>query len=61
MPFGQLPVLEFNGKKLYQSQAICQYLGKKFDLVIGDAWEDAELAALAGALQDFVTSKKQFL
>lgn len=56
MPFGQLPVLEFDGKRLYQSQAICQYLGRKYDLVTGDVWEDAELVALAGALQDFVIS-----
>lgn len=57
MPFGQLPVLEVDGERLYQSQAICQYLANQHDLLTGSAWDDAHNVALASAMQDLIISK----
>lgn len=47
LPFSQIPVLEVNGKKLGQTTAIGQYLGRKFNLAGKDDWEAAEADALA--------------
>lgn len=41
MPFGQLPVLEVDGKKLAQSGAIERYAAKLAGLMPEDAWEAA--------------------
>lgn len=39
MPFGKLPVLEIDGKKVNQSAAIGRYLAKKAGLAGDDDWE----------------------
>ncbi|KAM3957947.1 glutathione S-transferase 2-like [Aphomia sociella] len=39
-PFGQMPVLEINGKKYAQSLAISRYLGRKYGLAGADIEED---------------------
>lgn len=39
MPFGQLPVLEIDGKIVNQSVAISRYLAKKAGLAGKDEWE----------------------
>ncbi|XP_026330565.1 glutathione S-transferase 2-like [Hyposmocoma kahamanoa] len=43
MPFGQMPVLEINGKKYAQSVAISRYLGRKYGLAGDNIEEDFEI------------------
>ncbi|XP_041982322.1 glutathione S-transferase 2-like [Aricia agestis] len=42
-PFGQLPVLEMNGRKLAQSTALARYLGRKYGIAGANADEDLEI------------------
>lgn len=60
-PFGQVPVLEFNGKKINQSMAIARYLAKVVKLAGNDDWEDLEIDAVVDTIKDFRFSKYQFL
>ncbi|VVC88622.1 unnamed protein product [Leptidea sinapis] len=43
MPFGQMPVLEINGKKYAQTVAIARLLGRKYGLVGDDIEQDFEI------------------
>ncbi|XP_059468450.1 glutathione S-transferase-like [Neocloeon triangulifer] len=38
-PLGQVPILEFEGKTLYQSHAIYRFLAKRFNLEGKDEWD----------------------
>ncbi|KAK4872787.1 hypothetical protein RN001_014816 [Aquatica leii] len=53
MPFGQVPVLEVDGKKAHQSLAICRYLAKKVKLTGANEWEDLEIDSIVDTLNDF--------
>lgn len=57
LPFGQVPILEIDGKVLYQSIAICRYLGKKVGLAGTTAMEDYEIDNAVDNLNDFRGSK----
>ncbi|XP_049803130.1 glutathione S-transferase-like [Schistocerca nitens] len=51
-PFGQVPVLEFDGKKAHQSIAICRYLGKQLKLAGDNDWEALQIDMAADCLTD---------
>lgn len=57
LPLGQIPVLEIDGKVLYQSIAICRYLARKFKLVGDTALEDYEIDNAVDNLNDFRSSE----
>lgn len=59
MPFGQLPVLEEDGKVIHQSVAMARYAAKKVKLVGEDDWENLEIDAIADTINDFRLSKKK--
>jgi len=53
LPYGHVPVLEFNGKQIAQSPAIGKYLAKKFGLAGADDFESAKCDEIVDALLDF--------
>lgn len=57
MPYGQVPILEYNGKIIHQSAAISRYLAKKVCLVGKDEWEDLEIDAAVDTVNDLRTRK----
>ncbi|XP_044270389.1 glutathione S-transferase-like [Tribolium madens] len=52
MPFGQVPILEYNGKVAHQSIAIARFFAKKVKLVGNDDWEDLEIDAIVDTIND---------
>ncbi|KAE9552229.1 hypothetical protein FO519_004573 [Halicephalobus sp. NKZ332] len=59
-PYGQLPILEVDGKQLAQSSAIYRFLANKFGLGGSDEWEAAQLDSLVFMMADFRTECRQF-
>lgn len=57
MPFGQVPVLEIDGKKVNQSTAICRYLAKQHGLAGKDDWENLEIDVAVDNIHDLRSSK----
>ncbi|XP_049856606.1 glutathione S-transferase-like isoform X1 [Schistocerca gregaria] len=51
-PFGQLPVLEIDEKKTWQSHAICRYLGKQMGLAGANDWENLQIDMAADTISD---------
>lgn len=54
-PFGQMPVLDVDGKKLAQSGAIARYAAREFDLAGKDSWEQALVDQYMGLVEDMFT------
>jgi glutathione S-transferase len=52
-PFGQLPLLEHDGKQINQSVCICRYLGKIVKIAGKDDWENVEIDAIVDTVNDF--------
>lgn len=52
MPFGQVPVLEIDGKKISQSVAIARYLAKQCGLAGKDDLEAMEIDAIVDTIHD---------
>nr|AEB91976.1 glutathione S-transferase sigma 4 [Locusta migratoria] len=51
-PFGQAPVLEIDGKKTWQSVAICRYLGKLVGLAGANDWENLQIDMAVDTISD---------
>ena len=57
MPFGQMPVLEIDGKKIVQSSAICRYLGKLVGLAGDSDFENLQIDSVLDSFNDLRLSK----
>lgn len=53
MPFGQMPVLEVDGKKLAQSKAIAMFLAREFKLAGANNWDQARCHMILDSIEDF--------
>lgn len=56
-PFGQLPVLEHNGKQVGQSVAIARYVGKLVNLGGSNDWENLEIDAIVDTIDEIRQSE----
>ncbi|KAI6239841.1 hypothetical protein M3Y99_00536100 [Aphelenchoides fujianensis] len=52
-PFGKVPVLEVDGKRLPESTAIIRFLARRHGLAGRDEWEAAEIDAIVDLWKDF--------
>ncbi|VDP05438.1 unnamed protein product [Heligmosomoides polygyrus] len=59
-PFGQLPVLEVDGKQLAQPFAIARFLARKFDIAGKNAFDEALVDSIADQLKDYVAEIRPF-
>nr|CDJ94823.1 Glutathione S-transferase domain containing protein [Haemonchus contortus] len=60
MPFGQVPVLEVDGKKLAQSHAIARYLAKQFGYAGKNAWDEALVNSIADQQKDLMSEIRPY-
>ncbi|KIH52355.1 glutathione S-transferase protein, partial [Ancylostoma duodenale] len=60
MPFGQLPVLEVDGKQLAQSLAICRYLARQFGFAGKTPFDEALVDSLADQYTDYRLEIKSY-
>ncbi|KAH7716776.1 Glutathione S-transferase 1 [Aphelenchoides avenae] len=59
-PFGKVPYLVVDGKKLPESYAINRYLARKFGLAGKDEWEQAWVDAVADMYKDCMKEKAKY-
>ncbi|KAH7706654.1 Glutathione S-transferase 1 [Aphelenchoides avenae] len=59
-PFGKVPYLEVDGKKLPESYAINRYLALKFGLAGTDEWEQAWVDAVPDMFKDFMNEAAKY-
>ncbi|CAA9998286.1 unnamed protein product [Nesidiocoris tenuis] len=52
--WGRIPVLEIDGKEMYQSRAIMRYLAKQAKLAGDNDWEAYEIDCAAGTVGDLI-------
>ncbi|XP_067008892.1 glutathione S-transferase [Anabrus simplex] len=55
MPYGQVPILEVENKRIHQSVAISRYLAKQFGLAGKDDWEAMQIDAIIDTITDLRT------
>ncbi|KAE9554771.1 hypothetical protein FO519_002032 [Halicephalobus sp. NKZ332] len=60
MPQGTMPVLEVDGKKICQSQAIMRYLGRAHNLTGRNHLERAIVDSIADLVKDFYNQVKPY-
>ncbi|WKX93327.1 hypothetical protein Q1695_010963 [Nippostrongylus brasiliensis] len=60
MPFGKVPVLEVDGKKLAQSCAIARYVARQFGYAGKDAFDEALVDALVDQWKDFLNDTRPY-
>ncbi|CAG7837630.1 unnamed protein product [Allacma fusca] len=53
--FGQVPMLEFDGNRITQSQAIVRYLARKYNLVGKNELEAAKCDEIVDGVKDYLT------
>lgn len=53
--WGQVPVLEVDGKEIYQSRAFNRFLAKRFGLAGSNDFESAKCDEMVDALMDYMT------
>ncbi|CAB0020664.1 unnamed protein product [Nesidiocoris tenuis] len=53
--WGRVPVLEIDGKEMYQSHAIMRYLAKQAKLAGDNDWEAYEIDSAAGTIADLIS------
>uniref|UniRef100_A0A1I7TS17 glutathione transferase n=1 Tax=Caenorhabditis tropicalis TaxID=1561998 RepID=A0A1I7TS17_9PELO len=59
-PFGQVPVLEVDGKQLAQSISIVRFLAKRFGIAGKTSWEEAEIDSLSDQFKDYRMEARPF-
>lgn len=57
MPLGQMPVLEIDGKRAYQSLAIIRYLAKRVGLIGANDWETLLIDIALDTIDEFISSE----
>ncbi|KAK6738219.1 hypothetical protein RB195_020369 [Necator americanus] len=61
MPFGQIPVLEVDGKQLGQSFAIVRFLSRKFGFAGKSPFEEALVDSIADQYKDYFNEIYPFI
>ncbi|CAB3372553.1 Hypothetical predicted protein [Cloeon dipterum] len=56
LPLGQLPVLDFEGRTLYQSMSICRFLAKRFHLTGQDEWDTLKCDIAIDTIADIASA-----